>query len=772
MRMFRNLSVGRKLAVSAALAALLIAALVLLVRREVQLIVGEEAVLTRTMDLTRRLGGLSASTAETPMVARDIAAAQSTGAVATGQNRAELALRNGAEIATAMAEEAPAGLREDFAALPALLTDYAAGIAQLADERTKLLRARDERFYAASAEFDQALEIILGSVEFETQSNSAATELRDRLLGFQSAINDVRFGLQRFLATGDADQVRRVRRAVALQRVQLREGLNVPMSDRIKNDIEAAGKMATTMIDGAVEVLRAGEAITALDANALSTARTKLMETTDRLSRVLAGNVAEADSRVSEATRRLQMLLLVIGGVAVLLLVVSSWLTARTISLPLRRLAASVAAIAEGNAGEVVRDTERRDEIGTIAQALERLRGVVGRAFAQGQMIEQLPLGIMTADPRDEFRITYLNAEMQDILGRVAGSLPCAPGEVIGQSFDMFHAHPERQRELLSDPSRLPFRTRMNLGGEVMELRATAITDGAGHYVGPMVTWGLVTEQVRLADTFEAEVGQLVEGVADRAMELRRAAGEVSTAAAGSGQQARQVAQVSQQASADVQAVAAAAEEMAVSVAEITERVSEAAAVAGRAVQEVQSTDATVRSLSESASRIGDVVRMISDIAGQTNLLALNATIEAARAGEAGKGFAVVASEVKSLASQTARATEEIAAQIQQMQGATAAAVTAIHGIGATVERTSEIATAIAAAVEEQGSTTREIARSAAEVARGTDVVTQSIGEVRQAAEDTGAAAAEMLGASGDLSDRAGALQQKSAAFLQAVRAA
>jgi len=211
---------------------------------------------------------------------------------------------------------------------------------------------------------------------------------------------------------------------------------------------------------------------------------------------------------------------------------------------------------------------------------------------------------------------------------------------------------------------------------------------------------------------------------------------------------------------------------MAASVEEITRRVAEAADVARRAVAEAKATDTTVRGLADAAARIGDVVRMIGEIAGQTNLLALNATIEAARAGEAGKGFAVVASEVKSLASQTAKATDEIGRQISDMQGATQHAVDAIRAIGTTVDRTSEIASAIAAAVEEQGSTTREIARSASQVAEATGTVAQRMEGIRAAAESTGDSAGAVLKSSAVLADDAARLRQRADGFLAAVRAA
>jgi methyl-accepting chemotaxis protein len=217
--------------------------------------------------------------------------------------------------------------------------------------------------------------------------------------------------------------------------------------------------------------------------------------------------------------------------------------------------------------------------------------------------------------------------------------------------------------------------------------------------------------------------------------------------------------------------VAASAEELAASVAEITRQVAEGACVARAAAEEARATDGTVQGLAQAAAKIGDVVRLISDIAGQTNLLALNATIEAARAGEAGKGFAVVASEVKNLAAQTAKATEEIAAQIGGIQGSTEEAVSALHSITGTIEKMNEVTAAIAAAVEEQGAATREIARSAALVAETTGAMTRRIEDVRRGAGETGEAASGVLNAANDLAAQAATLQGRAADFLREVRA-
>ncbi len=261
------------------------------------------------------------------------------------------------------------------------------------------------------------------------------------------------------------------------------------------------------------------------------------------------------------------------------------------------------------------------------------------------------------------------------------------------------------------------------------------------------------------ARTALAALGQAAAGVDSTAATLRELAAEAGTTGSA-------VALATQRADGGVQAVAAAAEQMAASVREITRQVAEAANTARQAAEEAAMTDSTVRALAEGAARIGDVVRLISDIAGQTNLLALNATIEAARAGEAGKGFAVVASEVKALAAQTAKATEEIGSQITGMQGATDRAVATIRGIGVTVARSNEIATQIAAAVEEQGAATAEIARSASNAAQETAELSGQAGSVQAAAERLDSEAAGLVHAARAFNDRTATLQQDMGAFL------
>ncbi len=276
----------------------------------------------------------------------------------------------------------------------------------------------------------------------------------------------------------------------------------------------------------------------------------------------------------------------------------------------------------------------------------------------------------------------------------------------------------------------------------------------------------------RMIAAFQDSVSGVVEGVSASAMALQRNAQSMSTVAARTNSQAAAVAAAAEQATANVHSVATAAEELNSTTNEIGRQVTQSSRIAAGAVEEARKTNEAVGGLAAAAQKIGEVVELINSIASQTNLLALNATIEAARAGDAGKGFAVVASEVKSLAQQTAQATEEIAAQVAGMQSATGGTVTAIQGICGTIERLSEIAATIASAVEEQAAATQEIARNVHQAASGTTDVTHNIEGVREAASQTGRNAAEVLTASTELSQQSGRLRAEVDGFIATVRAA
>lgn len=279
-------------------------------------------------------------------------------------------------------------------------------------------------------------------------------------------------------------------------------------------------------------------------------------------------------------------------------------------------------------------------------------------------------------------------------------------------------------------------------------------------------------ELERLCNEFDREVSGMLEILASAATEMHSTAEQMSSTAENTNERATSVAGSSDKATANVETVATATEEMSTSVKEIARQVDSSTTIAGRAVEETTRTNQTVQGLAAAAEKIGEIVSVISEIAEQTNLLALNATIEAARAGEAGKGFAVVASEVKALANQSAKATEEIAAQVSEIQSQTGGAVEAIGRITATIQELSETAAAIAAAVEEQDAATQDIAKNVQDAARETRQVAQDISQVQEGSQSTGAAASQVLAAAGQLSNDSERLRSQVDGFLAAIRAA
>lgn len=434
-------------------------------------------------------------------------------------------------------------------------------------------------------------------------------------------------------------------------------------------------------------------------------------------------------------------------------------------------------------------------------------------------MLENMPINVMCTDL--DLTINFVNAQSWKTLAGISQLLPIPADQVMGASIDVFHANPAAQRKLLADPANLPHEAIISLGQEKLQLLVTALRNAKGEYVGPMVTWEVVTEKLQQekdfkaaqkrereeAETLRGKVGEMLEVVtaaadgdltqnvavsgedaigqmgeglhrlltslresiqgiagtantlASASEELTATAQQMSATSEETSAQAEVVTGTSKSVSESVQTVAAGTVELSASITEIAKNAAGAAQIANEAVTVTNDTNATISKLGDSSQEIGQVIKVITSIAQQTNLLALNATIEAARAGDAGKGFAVVANEVKELAKETAKATEDIGRKIEAIQGSTHDSVEAIEKISSIIDDINEAQSTIASAVEEQSATTKEMEKSVSDANSGSQEIASNIGGVAQAAQDTSRGASGVESAASDLSKMANELQ-------------
>lgn len=563
-------------------------------------------------------------------------------------------------------------------------------------------------------------EIVAGDM---TEDIQEVWDLLDDALWYSNAIlNGGVKGSRRFYATEDAQ-------------VQERIGA---VQVGIKRFIESAHKrheVFLAIVEESVIVTQNDPSAGSLSDQNFDQEFEDFVQKVDEVEVLIQDRMYKGISEFETARKQSLFWVKVISVVSLAIALLFSFVTGRAIARPVQMISSAARKIAEGDLFVEIPNVRGKDEIGVLAQSFKEMLVVLKKTATLQEnsarlsaMIEHTTDNIMFAD--NDRNLIYMNPASMKSFTSLAHLLPCKPEEMIGMCIDNFHKDPESIGKFLEEPGNFPYETRLTLGDEVISQTVFAVFDDRGKRIGTMANWKLTTEEERLQKSIN-ETSVLVKASSE---DLSLASQEMRENAVQTTQQAENVAAISDNTNKNVQSVAAAAEQLFSTANDISKHVKNAQETTEKAVLMADAMNATIGKLNGTSMEIGKVIQVITGIAEETNLLALNAMIEAARAGDAGRGFAVVANEVKSLATETAKATEEIREQISGIQNNTKAAVESIDSISEVIKQNNEIAMAISIAMEEQVMTIEGISQNMTEAAKGMGEVVREADVILNAA--------------------------------------
>ncbi|MEM7694769.1 MAG: methyl-accepting chemotaxis protein [Pseudomonadota bacterium] len=532
-------------------------------------------------------------------------------------------------------------------------------------------------------------------------------------------------------------------------------------------------RLIGTLADAAERVALLSANVQVIYADQLDAIGPKMVADLDAVADAVKAQTTDLFAQTADVMGQVTSAVLWGAGLTALLGAIGITFLIRATVLPLNVLSNRLSQLADAHTGFTIWKQEGGGEIGRMWNATATLKHKVTEAFTRAEMIEQLPIPIILANPHDEMRMTYMNKAAETALKRIDDLLPCHVEEMVGQSIDIFHKNPKHQRDIIADPSKLPWSARICVADkEWLDLNVVPLRDPEGNYISTMLAWEIVTDSVQQLATFETSVKGSAEDAAKTLKHMVAQIEAISSAAERTRAGLAEGSGAVGEAASNVQTVAAAAEQLSSSVAEIASQMAASTTRAQAASDETTRVAKNAADLSEASQRINEVAGTIAEIASKTNLLALNATIEAASAGEAGRAFAVVAQEVKSLAEQTARATEEVRQRSNTVLSLIDTVTTGVGEVSVAIQAITETFSSIATAAEEQQAATAEISQNAQEAAAGVSQAASSIDDAAGVSNENVEVARTLVTSASELTGVNDDLLRRSDEFIEMVRAA